>query len=230
MKKTCTKCKVEKESCDFSKDKNTKSGTRSHCKKCHKERYEANKEEILKKQKERYSFDKIREYYYKNIDRHKERNKKWYEKNREAVLIEKKNNYNKELRKEYYLKNKDMLNKRSAERQTKKRHKDPILRLKHNTSCLIRLSIRKMGFVKSAKTEQILGCTTKEFMEHLSNLFLDGMSFENHGEWHIDHIIPLSKGKTEEEVIKLNHYTNLQPLWAKDNLRKSNKHTETYGK
>ena len=49
------------------------------------------------------------------------------------------------------------------------------------------------------------------------------MTWENQGEWHFDHIIPISSAQTEEEVIKLNHYTNFQPLWAEDNLRKSNK-------
>ncbi len=49
------------------------------------------------------------------------------------------------------------------------------------------------------------------------------MTWENHGEWHIDHIIPISWGKTESEVIELNHYTNFQPLWAKDNLSKGNR-------
>ena len=58
---------------------------------------------------------------------------------------------------------------------------------------------------------------------HLEKQFAIGMSWENRSEWHIDHIIPLSSAKTEDEVYKLCHYTNLQPLWAEDNLKKSNK-------
>jgi hypothetical protein len=49
------------------------------------------------------------------------------------------------------------------------------------------------------------------------------MSWENRSEWHIDHIVPLSSAKSEAEIIFLNHYSNLQPLWAKDNIQKSNK-------
>ena len=56
------------------------------------------------------------------------------------------------------------------------------------------------------------------------------MTFENHGEWHLDHIKPISLAKSEEEIIELNHYTNFQPLWAKDNLSKSNKYANTYTK
>ena len=60
-------------------------------------------------------------------------------------------------------------------------------------------------------------------MFNIETKFKKGMSFENHGEWHLDHIYPISLAKSEEEVIKLNHYTNFQPLWSEDNLRKSNK-------
>jgi len=49
------------------------------------------------------------------------------------------------------------------------------------------------------------------------------MSWENYGDWHIDHIIPISSAKNNDEVYKLNHYTNFQPLWALDNMKKSNK-------
>jgi len=57
----------------------------------------------------------------------------------------------------------------------------------------------------------------------LEHQFKEGMNWDNQGKWHIDHIIPLSSGNTEEEIIKLCHYTNLQPLWAIDNMKKGSK-------
>ncbi len=68
-----------------------------------------------------------------------------------------------------------------------------------------------------------MGCSPELLKEYLEKQFVDGMCWDNRNEWHIDHIIPLSLAKTEEEIYKLCHYTNLQPLWAEDNLRKSNK-------
>ncbi len=53
--------------------------------------------------------------------------------------------------------------------------------------------------------------------------FIEGMSWDNHGEWHIDHITPISYAKTEEDVLKLNHFSNFQPLWEFDNLSKGNR-------
>jgi hypothetical protein len=75
----------------------------------------------------------------------------------------------------------------------------------------------------SFETKDIIGCTPQELKEHIEKKFKEGMSWNNRDKWHIDHIIPLSSGKTEEEILKLCHYTNLQPLWAKENLEKSNK-------
>jgi len=77
--------------------------------------------------------------------------------------------------------------------------------------------------IKNSKTYDILGCTPQELKEHLEKQFVEGMTWENRGEWHIDHIIPLSSAKNEDEVYRLCHFTNLQPLWALDNLKKSNK-------
>lgn len=81
---------------------------------------------------------------------------------------------------------------------------------------------------KSKRTEELLGCTILEFSEHLKSLFKEGMTFENHGQcvecWHIDHIIPLVSAITEEDIIKLCHHTNLQPLWSRENMSKGGKY------
>ena len=103
--------------------------------------------------------------------------------------------------------------------QTKLRS-DPIFRFIYRIRTLIKISLRNRGFRKSPRTEQILGCSVRYFMAHLASLFGPGMTFENHGEWHIDHIVPLATAKTEADIIRLCHYTNLQPLWAHDNLSK----------
>jgi hypothetical protein len=78
---------------------------------------------------------------------------------------------------------------------------------------------------KKGSTFNIVGCTPQFLKEHLEKQFKDGMSWDNYGlyGWHIDHILPLSSAKNEDEIYKLCHYTNLQPLWAKENLSKSNK-------
>ena len=63
----------------------------------------------------------------------------------------------------------------------------------------------------------------EDFKIHLQNQFTKGMNWENAGEWHLDHIYPVSLANSEEELIQLNHYTNFQPLWALDNIKKGNK-------
>ncbi len=74
---------------------------------------------------------------------------------------------------------------------------------------------------KKNQSKELIGCSWRELKDRLSNQFTEGMTLENHGKWHIDHIIPLASAKTEEELIKLCNYKNLQPLWAVDNLKKS---------
>ena len=69
------------------------------------------------------------------------------------------------------------------------------------------------------------GFSKRKFVNYLEGKFLEGMTWDNYGfhGWHIDHIIPISLGKTLEEIKELCHYTNFQPLWADDNKKKSNK-------
>lgn len=100
---------------------------------------------------------------------------------------------------------------------------DNVYAAKERVRALIKQCLRTAGTEKNTRTSQILGCTTKQFKEHLERQFLPNMGWHNFSEWHIDHIVPVSSAKTEEEVIALNHFTNLRPLWASENLRKSNR-------
>lgn len=111
-------------------------------------------------------------------------------------------------------------NTAQAIRRRRYRASQPLFKLRSNIGTLISNSLRSGGYVKSQYTEEILGCTYSEFCKHIESQFTEGMSFENYGEWHIDHIIPQSTGYTEIEVLELNNYKNLQPLWAADNLKK----------
>ena len=98
------------------------------------------------------------------------------------------------------------------------------------------LSGRLKDFLQSKnkrKDESIvsfLGCSIPDFIIHIEGLFLPGMTWDNYGfyGWHFDHIKPLSEFNvaSEEELIKMSHYTNLQPLWAEDNFKKSNKYEQ----
>jgi len=92
-----------------------------------------------------------------------------------------------------------------------------------NLRNLIKNSLIRKGYSKSSRTHEILGVTYEYFKIYIENKFTDGMSWDNYGDWHLDHIIPISSAKSLEEAINLCFYENFQPLWAKDNRAKSNK-------
>lgn len=106
-----------------------------------------------------------------------------------------------------------------------KRHEDIIFKLKESVRRRLFKYLKTKSIVKNKKTFDIVGCSPPELKEYLEKQFVDGMSWDNRNEWHIDHIIPLSSAKTEDEIYRLGHYTNLQPLWVEDNLRKGDKIT-----
>ena len=98
--------------------------------------------------------------------------------------------------------------------------KYPIFIMSERVRSRIRSFIKERKYTKTSKTKDMLGCTWEELRCHMESKFLDGMSWANRSMWHIDHITPLASAKSVEEVVKLCHYTNLQPLWAEDNMRK----------
>jgi hypothetical protein len=89
----------------------------------------------------------------------------------------------------------------------------------------IRLLQAVVSEQKAGSAVRDLGCTIKYLKIHIASKFLEGMSWNNHGEWHIDHVVPLSKFDltNREQFLKACHFTNLQPLWEADNLRKGNR-------
>jgi hypothetical protein len=106
----------------------------------------------------------------------------------------------------------------------------PLFKLRENISSLMCNSFKRAcngKHSKQSKTSEILGCTISEFITHLQSQFKPGMTLENHGQgvgkWNIDHIIPISSAKTEEEIYKLSHHSNLQPLWWEENMAKGAK-------
>ena len=144
--------------------------------------------------------------------------------NYEKRLLDRKGEKNKRYNKKYF----------STEKGKKKRSENMTSFYKANPHARFILAVRKRisGFMeikkmtKRNKTFHMIGCTPQELIKHIEKQFHPGMNWDNwsvHG-WHLDHIIPLDSGKNQEEVEKLCHYTNLQPLWAKENRKKSNKY------
>jgi len=212
--KTCTKCKVEKELICFGKHKSQKDGLNYICKDCVNNIYIENKIKIDERNKT---------YYLKNKNKVSEKNKIYRESNKTKIKI-------------YYQENKKILsekNKKYYQENKNKIHlkryyninKNPLNKLKYSIRCIVSKSFKrgKNNFNKKYNSQFILGCSIEEFTIYIQSKFIKGMTLENYGEWHLDHIVPLATAKTEEDVIKLNHYTNFQPLWAKDNLSKSDK-------
>lgn len=149
-------------------------------------------------------------YYQENKDIIKEKKKQYRENNKEHI---------KEIRRQYRLKNKEKIAKQKKLYQEKLLSTD-IGKLKHNIRQAIRRSLISKGYKKKFSSEQILGCSIEEFKTYLESKFESWMDWGNKGQyngtpnygWDLDHIIPLSSAKTEEELLKLNHFSNLQPL------------------
>jgi hypothetical protein len=167
--------------------------------------------------------EKVREYrekyYSDNKEKHQEKNKQWYSKNRDVVLNKQKEYYqnNKESIKEYkekwYESNKPKIREYKKEYTKKRIKEDSVYKFKLNVRSLLYNGFRRNGYTKRSKSNEIIGCDWNTLKEHIEKQFDDNMSWDNYGSyWDIDHIIPLSLAKTEEDIIKLNHYTNLQPL------------------
>jgi hypothetical protein len=222
--KKCNKCDIEKDLELFNKDKSSKDGHRSNCKECNKNDRLKNKEKS--KDYRLKNKEKIREYG-KNRKFEPERKREYYLLNKEEILLNRKEYYKEnrdqklEYQKKYQKNNKDKRNIQLSER----RKTDPLYRLITNIRNLINNSFYEMGYSKTSRTQEILGCSFEEFKSYLESKFEPWMTWENRGlyngeldfGWDIDHIIPLVSAESVEELVRLNHFVNLQPLCSKVN-------------
>jgi len=214
MEKICNKCKIKKNVSEFYKRKGRGDGLAGYmykCKSCNrKTSREYNKrDEIFDKKKY------MKEYREKNKEKLKEYIINWRVENVDKFQSGRKN---------YYKKNKEEVVRKNYEYCKKRKAIDPLYKLSRGIRSLILISFKSNFTTKSKKTTEILDCSFEEFKLHLESQFDDKMNWENQGTyWHMDHIIPISSAETEEDVYRLNHYTNFQPLYWLDNLKKSNK-------
>jgi hypothetical protein len=188
----------------------------------------------IKKAKERYLKLKQRPEFIK-LQRF--RDKQWREtKGKQYISIynklhkEKLNTYqrewnerNKEKKRQYerkwLIKNKDKVNARCRDRYKN----NPMHKLMHINRIYLDQLIKRTKYLKIGSCKEYLGADPTLVKEYIKKQFQPGMTWDNHGKWHIDHIIPLSSAKNEQELKQLFHYTNLQPLWKLDNLKKGDK-------
>jgi len=229
--KICKKCKIEKELEKFHKDNRTKDRREVSCKDCKKKYQQENKERISENKSKYYikNKEKFKEYKKSNKDKVKEYNKKYRIKNKDKIktykLTEYKKIKKKITKKKWLEENKEYVKVQKNKYKIEKMKIDILFTLKHNINTSILSTFRNFGYSKKTRTHEILGCSFDEFKIYLEGKFEDWMNWENRGlyngelnyGWDIDHIIPISTCQTEEDVIRLNHYKNLQPLCSKIN-------------
>lgn len=199
-----------------------------------RERRIANKERLNEQSRNwnKNNKERLKEYRESNKEILNARSREWQKNNRERA-------YNNSLR--YREKNRDKINKFYTDRRNNNRdeylqyrkawratrNEDPTYRIGERIRSLVSTSFKrgKATYSKKYHTEEILGCSIGEFILYILSKCPEGVTANDFGRfgYHIDHIIPLSIAKTEEEIIKLCHYTNLQPLWWRDNIIKKDK-------
>lgn len=201
---------------------------------------ELNKEKIKQYQKAYREKNKAKQkeycqnYYIENKDSIREANKKWVSENKERAIELSKEHYKankeryKKLHKQWKTNNPNKTKELRREYERKRTEIDPLYKLTNRVRKTISKALINKKIKKNSRSQVILGCTFEEFKRHIESNFEPWMNWDNYGNpkdgvyeinktWDIDHIIPLSSAKTEDDIIRLNHYSNLQPLCSYQN-------------
>lgn len=203
--KKCSKCQLEKEEKEFQKQSKSKDGLRSMCSPC--------------KQAAR------REYYQQNKAKELQSNKQWIDKNIEKVRAFRLKHSRKPERKAYQKQYRKEHRRERADYQTKLERENLSYRIASRLRHRLYMALKAQKTSKTYSAMKLLGCDIGIFKLYIISKFEPDMSWNNYGQWHIDHIIPCASFNLEnlEEQKQCFHYTNLQPLWAFDNLTKNKK-------
>ena len=193
-----------------------------------------NKEE-RKAYNKQYRLDNIERIKQYNLD-NKEKRKQWrldnkeqlseYDKQYKLDNKERIKEYQKEYDKQWRLDNKERISEYDKQYQKERYYSDPLFKFKRICRSRTYKAFKQKSWKKNGITEQLLGCDYETAMNHIESQFVGKnkwMNWNNHGEWEIDHIIPLGKANTKEEMNLLFNYKNLQPLLAEDNMRKGDR-------
>jgi len=244
--KWCSSCKKSIPFDNFNLDSKILDGHCAICRECSKNKRKNNLEYYKQKDAERYQnkrgelIEKAAKYRVTHQEQIKGLRDKYYQENKETILA-KNNEYRennldkiKDRQKEYHLEHKESRNSISKEYNKNNRKKlSEYVRYRYNNDNdyklrrICREMVKRMFYAintkKNLTTNEILGYSPLELKQHIEKQFKPGMAWNNYGEWHIDHIIPISTAKNLEEGIELSRLENLQPLWAEENLTKGNK-------
>jgi len=212
--KKCRICGEMKEVVEFHKKKGAPDGVRNECKECVKI--------LLKKYKEAPDFKEKRRVYDENRyedkkDQILERKKEYYKENKDDIL-EYKKQYRKDNDEQIREWRKNNIDK-NAKGQSNYRDKHPHIIAWRS---VLHSTLKRLNTPKQDHTINLLGYSANQLKEHIENQFLPGMSWDNHGDWHIDHVKPVTKFDMNEDVKIVCALENLQPLWAFDNRSKYN--------
>lgn len=214
--KICTECKEEKELSLFKKAPKCAKGVFSKCKICDAKKrreFRANNLELCRERSKRE--------YYNNKEKRNASSNLWKAKNKER-LVEWGKNYRDSNREHYNnlaQKNREK-HRESYNLRAKEKRKDPLEKIKMKIRQNISRAIRRKKFFQNGSTEKYLGCSYDFFIQYIEAQFTEGMNWEN---IHLDHIKPMATAKNEKDAHDLNHYSNFQPLFIKDNLSKNAK-------
>lgn len=169
----------------------------------------------------------------RNIGGKKVSDKKWREKNKETLKeyvkswYEQNKEHRKQYLKEYREKNIDKIRETKRNYERNRKANDPLYKLINNFRTAIYQVLKENNINKNGHYFDILKYTPEQLISHLESKFSENMTWDNYGEWHVDHIKPISSFIIleigDEEFMNCWSLDNLQPLWGNENIKKSNK-------